>query len=169
MPIHIIFAIILIFTVYKTKVWREWNRYYNTILFFVLGDLMYMFLFEDKLLWRHCSILISEKQTNCIWMFLTYPCTTLLLLKFYERQKALSRKILIILFWVIVYVIVEVLLCKFRLIHYYHGWNFYYSALFDLFIILTLVLHHYKPLWAILETAIVAIISMYAFMGTISI
>ncbi|MBK1812157.1 hypothetical protein JHL18_16160 [Clostridium sp. YIM B02505] len=164
MPIHTIFTFILIIAVWKTEVWKNWSRYYSTILFFALGDLMYQFLFDEKPLWIHNSTWLSEKQVNLVWICLIYPCTTLLLLSFYEKQKNAVKKGCYVFFWFLIYVVLEVFLCRFRLISYYNGWNFYWSVGFDVFMFNILLLHNYKPLWAMLVASIFAIIAMYIFL-----
>ncbi|PIB57799.1 hypothetical protein, partial [Pseudomonas sp. 2822-17] len=51
MIIHIVIKLLFLFAAYKWGDWEKWEKYYPTILFFIIGDLLYNFLFYNYPMW----------------------------------------------------------------------------------------------------------------------
>lgn len=167
--LQVILAFVFIAAAYKFSDWKNWRAYYSTMLFWAFGDLMYRFLFGDKALWLHYTRYLSEKQIELIWILVINPCTSLLFLTFYLKQKSLKDRIYYILFWIAGYSMLELIMHELGLIIYCNGWNFYWSVAFYFLMFPILILHYFKPPWAILVCAACGVTLMYIFLGTISI
>lgn len=171
MPFQVILAIILIIIAYKYGDWRNWKLYYDTILFFGFGDLMYRFLFDDRLLWAHRSVVtfLTDNQIELIWILVIYPCIVLLFLPCCLTQKSLLYKIGYFFIWIISFSVIELALYSLGCISYENGWSYYHSVVFYFFMFPILVLHHHKPLLAILSSIFCCIALMLIFRGSIMI
>lgn len=163
MSVNLIIAILFFTAVLIFKDYKNWKQYYDTILFINVGELTYEFLFSNKLLWCIKSPNMSVKILVLIWLFITYPCTVLMFLSHYPKQKSFLRKIVYMFTWIILYIIMEYILYINKEIVYHNGWNFLLSCIFNLFLFPVLLLHHFKPLLSIILCSLLAIIVMFIF------
>jgi len=61
--------------------WRNWQRYYPTILFFIVGDFLYNFLLYNKTMWLfHDVILPNHTTITLLSMAVSYTATVLIYL-----------------------------------------------------------------------------------------
>lgn len=169
MPTHIVISVILFIVVLVLKDYKNWKKYYNTILFFNFGAIMYEFLFYTNKLWIYQSPFFSSKILTLIWLFTMFPYTVLLFLSHYPEHKPLARKIAYSLSWTILYAFLEYILYVTRRITYHNGWNYLYSCFFDLNLFPILRIHHIKPLLSILICVVWVIIAMTFFKVPITI
>ena len=52
--VNAIYASIWLGMLWKRGDWRNWKKYYSTILFFILGDFIYLYLLSDHFpMWRY--------------------------------------------------------------------------------------------------------------------
>jgi hypothetical protein len=61
--------------------WRNWKKYYPTILFFIIGDFLYNFLLYKKSMWFfHDLILPNHTMITLLTMIISYTGTVLIYL-----------------------------------------------------------------------------------------
>ncbi|MBS4175119.1 CBO0543 family protein [Bacillus sp. FJAT-49736] len=137
--------------------WRNWRKYYSTILFFILGDFIYQYFLSDLYpMWTYNPQGVDEKAgLTHVHIFLTimiikYPATTLIYLSKFPDGKRL-KQILYIVFWVIIYGINELIDIRNHLIQYHNGWSFWWSVMFNVVMFIILRMHYRRPLtaWAL--------------------
>lgn len=167
MDLHIILMAIFIVITYKCGEWRNWKTYYHTILFLVAGDLMYYYVFSDNRLWYAASPNLSSKQIELLWKIVLYPCIVLILLPWYLKCKSFKNQVGYTFLWILVFSILELVVLKFKFIYYGNGWSYYWSVVFYSIMFPILIVHHFKPLLAIMLSAICGIVALIIFNGSI--
>lgn len=146
---HIVSGAIFLFIAWRFGDWKNWKKYYPTILFFIMGDLLYNILTFNHPTWSYSKGWIFPNHTLInLWIMATiYPATTIIYLFYFPKEKI--KQILYILLWVLIYVLGELLgLHVFGLIDHFNGWNMWWSALFDIILFTMLPIHHKRPLLA---------------------
>ena len=140
--------------------WRNWRRYYPTILFFMLGDFIYLYLLSDYYpMWRYVpspgdrEIGITNAHISFSIMILKYPATCLAYLSHFPQQGAII-KFIYYLGWMLIYLINEMIDLHYHLIKYYNGWNFGWSILFNAVMFLILKIHFHRPVFAWILSAV---------------
>ncbi|MCM3670346.1 hypothetical protein M3181_15285 [Mesobacillus maritimus] len=133
---------------------KRWKKYYPTLLFFMIGDFLYLYLLSDHFpLWTYNpqgideTIGITNTHVTLSIMFVKYPATTFIYLaKFPETGRFMQ--ILYGTGWVGLYTLNEFIDRKLNLIVYDNGWNFYWSILFNVVMFTILRIHYCRPLVA---------------------
>lgn len=153
---QIIYPILFILIALKFAKWRNFNTYYPTVLFMVIGNLLYSYLFKEYPLWRfeHTfeeNLLPTRLSINLIKIFISFPSLTVLFLSYYPDGKSLPKKGLYVVFWALLFGAVEFISKKLGMISYHHGWNIWWSLLFDLMMFIILAIHYKRPIsaWAL--------------------
>lgn len=149
-----IYAVIWLFMLWKWGDWRSWQKYYPTILFFFIGDFIYLYLLSDHYpMWRYIpsegdsELGVTNSHISLSIMAIKYPATALIYLsKFPEHN--IIKQILFIGFWVLLYTVNELIDVSFNLIKYYNGWNLIWSIIFNTVMFICLYIHYRKPLIA---------------------
>ncbi|MFA1710487.1 CBO0543 family protein [Peribacillus frigoritolerans] len=150
---HFVFTVLFLLAGIKWGNWRRWRDYYPTILFFIIGDLLYSCLLYNHQLWAYqeiffgVHILRNDLIISLIIMFLAYPSTIMIYLGRFPQSK--RKQSFWIAFWVILYSSIELINLKYLdLINHYNGWNIWWSVLFNIFMFSILRIHFKKPLLA---------------------
>ena len=134
---------------WKLGNWRKIEKYYPTILFLIIGDLLYnIFTYSDPT-WSYNKNWIFPNHTLAnLWIMITvYPATVMIYLFHFPKKK--RKQIFYIIFWVILYVIAEIFgLHVFNFIDHFNGWNMWWSLLFDIILFVMLYIHYKRPLLA---------------------
>jgi hypothetical protein len=157
--VNTIYGLIWVGILLKWGDWKNWRKYYPTLLFFILGDFLYMYLLSDHYpMWRYSpspgdkNIGITNTHISFSIMAIKYPATCLAYLAHFPTQ-GLWKKVLYYLAWVIVYFANELVDLHFQLIKYFNGWNLWWSVLFNSVIFLILKIHFHNPLFAWIASA----------------
>ncbi|MGE5390893.1 MAG: CBO0543 family protein [Deltaproteobacteria bacterium] len=138
--------------------WRNWQRYHSTMMFLIMGNLLYNFLYFGHRLWEYNpNHIITELLIN----FIVLPSTVLILLTNYPNT--LRQKFVKALKYVTVYFLFELAYFYHGLISYHNGWNLWYSLLWLCMMFPILLLHHKKPLQAYAISILVFIVMMIYF------
>jgi len=146
---HAAIALLTIFAVWRWSDWKNWRRYHPSMLFIATGGLLYEFITSDQTMWRfHPDFLYNHTVTVIIYAVLTMPLTVLLYLDHYPETETIGKKIRYICLWIGIYIAVETILLLTGRISYEHGWNLFYSLLFDMMMFPMIRLHHTRPLLA---------------------
>ncbi|MDL4843061.1 CBO0543 family protein [Aquibacillus rhizosphaerae] len=132
--------------------WRNWRAYYPTILFIILIDILYNFLFYDYPMWSFeetvfgKSILSKHTYISIMNYLIVYPALILLFLGNYPKFKV--KQVQWITIWVILFISKEMINLKIGLINHHHTWSISWSVIFDIVMFIVLRLHFKKPLIA---------------------
>ncbi|MED1466932.1 CBO0543 family protein [Bacillus salipaludis] len=149
-----IFAIIYVYIGWKFGKWKDFNRYYPTLLFFIIGDLLYQFLLFNHSMWMfHPYGRIDEwiKLNNHTLIALTkmviqYPVTIAIFLGRMSSNK--MHQIFSIVLWSGIYTFNESIANFLGVITYHNGWNFWWDGAFNVMMFSMLLLHYKNPLLA---------------------
>ncbi len=131
--------------------WRHWRDYYPTILFFVIGDLLYQFMLHDYSMWEFVPVglqqfNITHTHVALMEMIIKYPCTILLYLGNFPKTRL--KQIAFIGLWISIFTLEEWFkLLQGSMIHD-HGWGIKWSILFNMVMFTLLAVHHRRPLIA---------------------
>jgi len=124
--------------------WRNWKKYYPTILYIIVFSLFYEFLTQGYPLWRLDHPLLKNTFSVIVVSFIIFPATLMLYLPY--QDKKIYKRMGFYLLWVLIYSIIEFSQYKLGNVHYFNGWNYGYSVLFDFGLFLAVRLHYKYPL-----------------------
>lgn len=147
---------------YKWGDWRNWQKYYPTILFFIIGDFLYNFLLYQKSMWLfHDLLLPNHTLITLIAMTITYSVTVLIYVG--RFPEGWGRQSLWFLLWSGIYFVIEYINCRLGFITYHNGWNIWWSLLFTGIIFFILPIHHKRPLlaWGVSLIIIVTLLIIF--------
>lgn len=146
MLIRLIMAFLWVICAYKWSDWKNWKRYYPTMLFMGMGDLIYYLVFHDKPLWKFQTDFLVPSLNELFVIFTIFFSTILLFLS--KLPKKLSKQITWILLWILIYTVQESLASLINMFTYHNGWNIWWSALHNIIMFPLLILHQKKPILA---------------------
>lgn len=149
-----LYTLLWVFALYIWGDWRNWKKYYPTILFFALGDFIYLYLLSDHYpMWKYQpkgldeNIGLTNSHISLSIILIKYPATAMIYLyRFPEKNKIFQ--FLYVVVWDLIYTLNEMIDFKLNLIKYYNGWNLYWSMFFNLIMFLILKAHFKWPLLA---------------------
>jgi hypothetical protein len=152
--INVLYALIWFVPLWIWGDWKNWRKYYSTLLFLIIGDLLYLYLLSDYFpMWRYNPPSVDKRMglTNThislSIILIKYPSTVFIYLsKFPEHNW--KKKLLYFFCWVFIYITNEIIDLKLNLITYSNGWNLWWSTLFSTFIFLLLRIHFRNPILA---------------------
>jgi len=142
--------------------WRNWQLYYPTVLFMVLGDLSYIIISNAKPLWQYESPIFSSNFVEALICLVVFPCTCLIFLPLCSKVSK-SKRIVYILFWASLYTSVEWISFSLGYFSHQNGWSFYWSFGFNCAMFPLLLLHFKKPLWVWPVSITLAFVTIYLF------
>ncbi|HEY0827149.1 MAG TPA: CBO0543 family protein, partial [Bacilli bacterium] len=127
--------------------WRNWQKYHATILYLIIGDLLYNFLTYNHVMWQYeSSIIPTHTFNNLMMMFIMYPASMLVYLAKFPK-KSWVKAILYFIMWLFILVSFEWVFNKYlKLLTYHHGWSFMWSLIFDIILLTMVKLHMSRPL-----------------------
>jgi hypothetical protein len=151
--VHFTIGTIVIFASLRWANWKDWQRYYPTMIYMVACCLIYKFFALTQFhLWKFSSQDFFFKSHNAIFLWhlliINPLCTFIYLSNFPENR--FFKKSLYIVMWVGILILMELVLLKFNHINYFHGWTLSWTMLFDFIMFITLWIHYHKPFWAII-------------------
>lgn len=126
--------------------WRNWKKYYPTMCFFGMGDLIYISIFGDKLLWFFPPAFLVPSLDELLLIFTVFFSSTILFLSRYPKK--ISHQIIYNGIWIAAYMVIEIVDYKIGVIEHYNGWNLWWSLLHNTIQFPLLALHHKRPLFA---------------------
>jgi len=142
---HIFLAIVSIAICYKLGDWRNWRKYYSTILFFILSSVVCIVLTYNHPLWLYKSEILNQTFSDLLISITVYPSTIMLFIPHLPNGKI--KTIRHISYYVAVYSIVEFIASKLGYFSYYNGWNIGYTIIFNYIMFPILILHYRKPVY----------------------
>lgn len=147
---YIMIASAFLLAAIKWGDWKNWERYYPTYLFMVAVHYVTSFVTFNHTLWHFHPgwLLPNHASVDLLWAFAIYPATLLLYLPY--QPKKLSKLLLWVGFWVIVYSLIEQLLFLIGLMYYENGWSLPWSIVFNIVMFSSLSAHFHKPVRGLL-------------------
>ena len=152
--------IVLAFT-FQWGDWRNWKQYYPTILFWALGNLIYLYLTIDKPLWK-ITTHIPTPLADILMTIVIFPCVILLFLPYFP-DKNIVTKILYIGLWTLIFSFIEWYALQIQHFAHYNGWNFTYSVIFNVGMFTLLQIHYKDSRWAWLISLVTGVFIMTYF------
>jgi hypothetical protein len=144
--LHFVGIITALFIGYRFGDWRNWNKYYPTILFFILGDFIYNVLFHNKMLWLYACPELNHTLIDMTVAFTVFPATVLVFIPYFPKGRL--KQAVYILSWTLLGSSAEYTSHILGCFKYDNGWNQYWSILFYMAMFPLLYLHYKKPLLA---------------------
>ncbi|MFD5853363.1 CBO0543 family protein [Cytobacillus pseudoceanisediminis] len=144
--------------------WKRLNEFYPTLLFWIIGDLLYASLLHDFRVWEFRPVWIDHfiLPTHTIIAtaiaFLIYPSVIVVYLGRFPKTN--FKRIGWVVFWALIFEGIE-LIAYFNgsIIHQY-GWTLAYSFLFNIITFSLLAIHKWKP-WAAWALAFFSILLLW--------
>ena len=130
---------------YKWGAWRKWREYYPTILYAIIGDIGYNFVFHDHTLWLYDSF-FNHTTMDVIATFLMFPSIVILFLTHWPSTW--FKQALYVLAWSAANTLFEYIGVLAGTFKYDHGWGIPWSFALLVGAFIMLRLHHKKPLLA---------------------
>lgn len=139
-------AAIVIWAMLAAFKWGDWKRidkYYPTLLFLAVGNLIYEFIAHNKFhLWKlQGNRFIPEMLADIIYLFfIVIPAILTYLSQFPQTTK---HKMIYVAKWILIFTLIEWVGWRyFYVINYHHGWNIWWSFLFNIIMFPMLRLHY---------------------------
>ena len=143
---HILLAVVSIVICYKLGDWKNWRKYYSTILFFILSSVVCVALTYNHPLWLYQSSIINHTFTDLFISITVYPCTIMMFIPHLPIKTA--KIILHISIYVAVYTIPEFIAVKLGYFAYYNGWSIWCTLIFNCIMFPIIILHYKNPIYA---------------------
>lgn len=156
-----IHAALWITATYKFGDWKNWAKYYPTVLFMGMGNLIYHLAFQKKVLWCFNPGGIAPIISELFVIFTIFFCTVIIFLTHFPKK--LLKQIKYIILWVIIYLIIESLMLYIGMQFNNNGWNIWWSLLHNFYMFPLLAIHHKRPLLAWLLAIVALLIMMRVF------
>lgn len=145
-------------------VWRRLNEFYSTLLFWIIGDLLYASLLHDHRFWEFRPVLIDHLilPTHTIIAtaiaFLIYPSVIVVFLG--RFPKSTFKKICWFFLWALIFQSIEITAYLNESIIHQLGWSLTWSFIFNIVTFSLLPVHKWKP-WAAWLLSILFIIFLW--------
>jgi hypothetical protein len=146
---------------YKWGDWKNWSKYYPTMLFMGMGDLIYHVVFFNNKLWYFNPGNINPIFSELFVIFTIFSCTVLIFLSHFP--KTLMKQLKYITLWVFIYVLVEIILTQAGMQFNKNGWSIWWSLLHNYYQFPLLAIHHKRPYLAWLLAISILIVIMMIF------
>lgn len=130
-------------------VWKRWNEFYPTLLFWIIGDLLYSSLLHDYRVWEFRPVWIDHfiLPTHTIIAtaiaFLIYPSVIVVFLGRFPKSN--FKRICWVIFWALIFQGIETIAYFNKSIIHQHGWTLAWSFIFNIVTFSLLAIHKWKP------------------------
>jgi hypothetical protein len=144
--------------------WRNWEKYYSSMLFVMVVNLSVGYLGYHHAFWvfNPDAIVSTETVVEFVNTYIALPATTLLFLSNMPPVRKV-RQYAYILLWVVIYGTLEGIDHIIGGISYDNGWSYGYSLLFDCAMFITIWIHYARPLlgWLITFSAVTFVVIVF--------
>ncbi|GMA60417.1 hypothetical protein GCM10025859_08570 [Alicyclobacillus fastidiosus] len=133
------------------------------MLYAVGVSLLYEFLTVNYPIWVFSDFWLPSHTLNSLIVTLIgIPLSVLIFLSRFPEH-SIRKQIIHVLWWVLLYAAIELFWVIIGLFHYYHGWTFWWSVLFDCIMFPMVRLHYKRPLLAFAISIPIVITFMVVF------
>ncbi|MCA1029737.1 hypothetical protein LCL95_01670 [Bacillus timonensis] len=148
-----IFPVVFLLLALKFGKWKRFSEYYPTLLFMIMGNLLYSFMFKEYPLWRfehtfEKEIMPTRMTIDLLKTFTSFPLLTFIFLSHFPEGKSFKKQGVYIIFWTFIFVMIEFFAKLLGMISYHNGWNMWWSIVFDFSMFVILSIHFKRPLVA---------------------
>jgi hypothetical protein len=126
---------------------KNWEKYYSTILYMIVNNLLYRFIIDGKyFLWKleNEHFVLNHTFSFLVQTFLIFPCIVILFLSHLPKSK--KKLIIHLIISATILVGIETVMYISGMITYHHGWNYLWSIAFNFIIVIMLWFHFLKPI-----------------------
>lgn len=162
---RICMVVIFVLAALGLGAWKNWKKYYPTVLFTMVVNLAASFLSYHHILWNYNPDALVKTQTTVemINAFIMLPATTFVYLSKFPSSCRLYQYGYILL-WVFIYGFLEYIDSELiGGLSYKNGWSWLVSVIFDVGMFSILRLHHLRPLCGWVVTFAVAALVLTVF------
>jgi hypothetical protein len=150
---HIVYYLLYFLAAWRWGDWKNWQKYYPTILFLILCDLLHNFLTYNYELWKYHETFLPQLLPNhttisLLYMLVMYPATILIYLKYFFNTDKWSTRVFHYVLWVSIYIVAEYINLSIGLFSHHNGWTMWSSVLFILMMFILFPIHYKNPLLA---------------------
>lgn len=138
-----IHATLWLVAAYKFGDWKNWSKYYPTMLFMGMGDMIYNLVFYEKMLWFFNPGFLNPIVNELLVVFTIFSCTVLIFLTHFP--KTLFKQFGYISLWVAIYIVIEVFMMNIGLQYSKNGWSIWWSLLHNFYQFPLIAIHHKRP------------------------
>ncbi len=144
----VIIELIILIVAWRFSDWRNWKRYYSTVLFVMTLSVTVSLLIYNHPLWYFPGTLFlpNHTLTDIFMTYLYYPPLILIYLTYYPFEKHLTKQIGYILLWTLVWAVVEGFYVLVGLNTHHNGWNIWWTTFIWFCMFGGIRLHFTKPL-----------------------
>lgn len=146
--------------------WKNWQKYYPTILYATVESLTASYLTYHHTLWifNPGAVVTTHTVVELINAFVVLPAVTFTFLSKYPFNERVVRQFVYVFFWVSIFAVAECIAHYIiGSIGYDHGWSWKVSVVFDIGLFTILRVHHTRPFWAWCLSVLVAIVIFLVF------
>jgi hypothetical protein len=150
---HLIIQSCLLFAAWRWSDWRNWKKYYPTVLFLILFDFFYNVITYNYFLWKFEAVTFDKfiyRNHTLIDLgiaFFAFPSIVLLYLSHYPKGRI--KQFFYVSGWIGINTIIELISFYFmKGISYHHSWNTWWSVLVNVLLFVVVRIHYSRPLLA---------------------
>lgn len=134
---------------------RNWQRYYPSLLFASIANLLYELICYQHQLWQlEPNGLPAATIPMLLLILIGMPLSTWIYLSRYPMKRGLSVQAAYILLFIALFILLEYISVKCGAITYHNGWNLLWSLFFNLVTFIVLRIHFQKPLAGLMMSAV---------------
>ncbi len=144
--LRVLLCLILVLCCWKFGNVKNWIKYYPTILYLVVNNLLYSFLVGEKnFLWRlEPDFLLNTTFSFLVQTFIIFPCIVILFLTYLPKPP--QKVIIYLIISGSILVGIETIMYITGKITYHNGWNYWWSVAFNFLWVIMLRFHYLKPI-----------------------
>lgn len=123
-------VMVILLSIWKGD-WRNWEKYYPSMLYIALATFIYEFISHDQYqLWDlHRDTFLSDMNTHFVHNLIINPLAAFVYLSNYPTN-GFGRRIVYNAKWIVVFWGVECVVSRMNIITYHNGWNLLWSLAF---------------------------------------
>jgi len=145
--LRVALCLTLLFCCWRFGDIKNWKKYYPTILYLIINNLLYSFFVgKNHILWKlEPDFLLNTTFSVLVQTFIVFPCIVILFLTYLPRHR--STVIYLIASGSIL-IGIETIMYIAEKITYHNGWNYWWSVAFNFLWVFMLRFHYIKPISA---------------------
>ncbi len=159
---NIFLVILLLLVAFWKSDWRNWEKYYPSMLYIALAASFYELIsYEEFHLWEfEKSLFLSGFKVHLVHNLIVNPLVVLLYLSNYPVK---GKRFFYSAKWIIGFWIIEWLASNLHIITYHNGWNLGWSLLFLIVMFPMIRLHHVNKTVALPLSVVISILLLMMF------
>ena len=144
--LRVVLCLILVLCCWKFGDIKNWRKFYPTILYLIINNLLYIFFVKEKYsLWKlQPDFLLNDSFSVLVQTFIIFPCIVILFLS--NLPKTHKNQIIHLLISAVILVGIETIMYFTGKITYHNGWNYGWSVAFNFLWVIMLRYHYFKPI-----------------------